>query len=164
LTPYSSNLSSLEQSSFSLDIWKFAAPHLKFILSRDLWSLTKWSFLDTCGKSFFSISHFLWTQPCCKLKQQHVGTSTFQHCQIFCIIFWSRDRTNKRLWNFYLSIYFGITSVQQPTSLSSNAGYRIHPYLVGRIIRHDAQADIFNQFFLRLTSILFNIFIWIQIN
>ncbi len=82
---------------------------------------------------------FCKTQPCCKLKQQHVGTLTFQHCQIFVLSFWSRDRTNKRLWNFYLSFYFGIISVQLPTPLSSNAGYRIHPYLVGRIIRHNAQ-------------------------
>ena len=88
-------------------------------------------------KIFFSISHFLWLEPCCKLKQQHVGIYTFQHCQILYNPF-GRDRTNKRIWNFYLSFYIGITSVQLPTFLSTNAGSRIHPYLVGRIIRHDA--------------------------
>jgi hypothetical protein len=36
-------------------------------------------------------------------------------------------------------VFIGITSVQLPTSLSSNEGYRIHPYLVGPIIRHNAQ-------------------------
>ena len=106
LSPYSSNLSSLEQSSFSPDIWKFAAPHLKFILSRDLWSITIVGFLDTCGKYFFSISHFLWTQLCCKLKQQHIGNFTFQHCQIFVSSIFGRDRTNKRLWNFYLRFHY----------------------------------------------------------
>ncbi len=121
---------------FSLVIWKFAAPHLKFILSRDLWSLTKWSFLDTCGKSFFSISHFLWTHPCCKLKQQHVGTSTFQHCQIFLyhLLVETEQIKDFETFTFRFTLVLHLF-----TSLSSNAGYRIHPYLVGRIIRHDAQ-------------------------
>ncbi len=136
----------------------FAAPYSNLKLSRDLWSLTKWSFLDICGKTFFSISHFLWTQPCCKLKQQHVGTSTFQHCQILYYPF-GRDRTNKRLWNVYLSFYIGITSVQLPTSLSSNAGYRIHPYLVRRIIRHDALNNNINKFFEMLQKVC----CWLQL-
>ncbi len=81
-----------------------------------------------------SISHFLWTQPCCKLKQQHVGTLTFQHCQILYHPF-GQDRTNKRLkllpsLSLHLFNYLPLFPL--------NPGYRIHPYLVGLIIWHDA--------------------------
>ena len=75
-------------------------------------------------KIFFSISHFLCSQLRCKLKQQHVGTSTFQHCQIFVSSFFGRNKKIKELWNFlpalYILFYYQIF-------YSCKNGLRIHP-------------------------------------
>ena len=67
----------------------------------------------------------------------------------FCIILLVETEQIK---DFETFTYVFITSVQLPTSLSSNAGYRIHPYLVGRIIRHDTHS-----WFIKNTNILFYI-------
>jgi hypothetical protein len=54
----------------------------------------------------------------------------------FWIITFGRDRTNKGLWNFYLHLHL---YYYYYLPLSSKFGFRIHPYLVGCIIRQDAQ-------------------------
>ncbi len=91
--------------------------------SRDLWSSTKVGFPWYLWKIFFSIYHFLCSQPCCKLKQQHIGNFTFQHCQIFVSSFWSKQE-NKRTLKLSACV---IHLVQLPDFYFLKYELRIHP-------------------------------------
>ncbi len=109
-TPYSSILSSLEQSSFSLVIWRFAALHSKFILSRDLWYKIFLIPVENLFLRFsFSVEHnraVNWSSNTLELLPSNIAK--------FCIILFGRDRTNKRLWNFYLRFHY-ICSTTYPS-------------------------------------------------
>ncbi len=123
MAPYSSKSNTLEQPSFSLDIWKFAAPYLNLKLSRDLWSSTKLVFLDTCGKSFSPFLIFCvhnravnWSSNTLELLPSNIA-------KYFVSSFWSKQENKRTLklsaWVIHL--------VQLPDFYFLKYELRIHP-------------------------------------